>query len=346
MLHSLYVHLPFCRRRCSYCDFYSQTNLSLKASYIRALEKDALNFKDLCGKLKTLYIGGGTPSVFTAEEFNLLFDVLRNNFSFEKNCEITVELNPRSATKELLTTLGKNLVNRLSIGIQFFEAKLLKKARREHSPEDAERLFYEAREAGFHNISTDIIYAFPGQDVKSFERTLKKIIGLSPEHISSYMYSPPSGRSGILTEAPPEDEVIEAMYNLLCGELSRHGYSHYEISSFARKGRESIHNLNYWKGRPWAGLGAGAVSSYGNKRLTGASLKKYLRAPLAKSEEILNGKQINFERKFLALRTLEGIPYRKKHDKYISLGWLEKTGGKTVFTEKGWLLSNSIIGEL
>ncbi|MDO9513884.1 MAG: radical SAM family heme chaperone HemW [Elusimicrobiota bacterium] len=346
MLHSIYIHLPFCRRRCSYCDFYSQTDLSLKAAYIRALEKDALYFKALCGKIKTLYIGGGTPSVFTSEEFTLIFDILRRHFSFAENRETTVELNPRSATKELLAFLRDNGVNRLSIGIQFLDAALLKKARREHSPEDAEKLFRYARKAGFDNINTDIIYAFPGQDEKTFARTLKKTIALSPEHISAYIYTPPSGRPNILKETPPDDKVTVSMYGMLCRELKKAGYAHYEISSFARKDRQSLHNLNYWKGRSWAGLGAGAVSSCGNSRLTGAEMTDYLLNPAKKSEEKLTKEKIYFERKFLALRTLEGIPYRKKHDKYIACGWLKKTAAKTVFTEKGWLISNSVIPEL
>ncbi len=346
MIHSLYIHLPFCSRRCSYCDFYSQTNLSLKGAYICALEKDALYFKSFCGEIKTLYIGGGTPSVFNRREFSSLFAMLQKHFRFSKNCEKTVEVNPRSATKELLTVLYKNGVNRLSIGIQFMNTKLLLKAHRDHSPEDAEKVFRTARKVGFKNINTDIIYGFPGQDEKSFSNTLKKITALSPEHISAYIYTPPSGRKNILKAAPPENKIIASMYGTLCRELKKAGFVHYEISNFTRPGKKSRHNLNYWKRRSYAGLGAGAVSTSGNKRLTGHDLKSYLHNPLQKSEELLTRKQINFEQKFLALRTLEGIPYRKKHDKFIALGWLKKSAGKTVFTEKGWLLSNSIIPEL
>ncbi len=367
MIHSLYIHLPFCLRRCSYCDFYSQTDLSLKGAYLRALEKDALSFKPSCGEIKTLYIGGGTPSVFNRREFSSLFDILRRHFRFSKNCEITVEVNPRSASEDLLSFLRENGVNRLSIGIQFLDTKLLLKANREHSPEDAEKVFRAARKAGFQNINTDIIYGFPGQNIETFENTLKRIIALSPEHISAYIYTPPScplaiakqsqepspgnlldssGRKNILREAPPENEIIAAMYETLCRELKKARFCHYEISNFARAGKKSRHNLSYWKRRSYAGLGAGAVSSFGNKRLTGAILGNYLRNPLKKSEELLNKKEINFEKKFLALRTLEGIPYRKNHDKFIARGWLKKTAAKTVFTESGWLLSNSIIPEL
>ncbi|MBU3956276.1 radical SAM family heme chaperone HemW [bacterium] len=346
MIHSLYIHLPFCRRRCSYCDFYSQTNLSQKGAYIQALEKDAIYFQSLCGEIKSLYIGGGTPSVFKRREFASLFAILRRRFRFSKNCETTVEVNPRSANKNILSFLGENGVNRLSIGIQFLDAKLLKKARREHSPEDAEKLFIAARLAGFNNINTDIIYGFPGQDKKTFADTLNRITALSPEHISAYIYTPPSNRENILKEPAPAEEIIAAMYRTLCRELKKARYCHYEISNFARPGKQSAHNLNYWGRGAYAGLGAGAVSSFGNKRLTGADLNNYLLSPLKKSEEILTKKQINFEKKFLALRMLEGIPYRKTHEKFIAPGWMKKNGAKTIFTEKGWLLSNSIIVEL
>ncbi|MCD6310834.1 MAG: radical SAM family heme chaperone HemW, partial [Elusimicrobia bacterium] len=259
MIHSLYIHLPFCLRRCSYCDFYSQTDLSLKGAYIHALEKDALFFKPFCGEIKTLYIGGGTPSVFSVKEFSSLFDILRGHFRFSKNCETTVEVNPRSATKELLSFLRENGVNRLSIGIQFMDTKLLLKARRNHSPEDAEKIFHAARKAGFKNINTDIIYGFPGQDEETFSNTLKRITALSPEHISAYIYTPPSGRKNILKETPPENEITASMYGTLCRELNKAGFLHYEISNFARPGKKSLHNLNYWKRRSYAGFGAAAV---------------------------------------------------------------------------------------
>ncbi|MEA2081812.1 MAG: radical SAM family heme chaperone HemW [Elusimicrobiota bacterium] len=346
MINSVYIHLPFCLRRCSYCDFYSQTDLSLKSSYIRALEKDAVYFRSLCGEIKTLYIGGGTPSVFSAGEFSAVFEILRRNFRFSKNCETTVEVNPRSATERILSFLRANSVNRLSIGIQFLDRKLLLKANRDHSPEDAEKVFLNARKAGFSNINTDIIYGFPGQSAQSFYGTLKRITALDPEHISAYIYTPPSGRKNILKEAPPKNNIIASMYETLCRELKKSGFAHYEISNFAKPGKKSRHNINYWRRGGYAGLGAGAVSSFGSKRLTGAFIKSYLRAPLKKSEETLDRKKMNFEKKFLALRTLEGIPYRKKHDKFIARGWVKKKNEKSVFTEKGWLVSNSVISEL
>ena len=266
MIKSLYIHIPFCKKRCFYCDFYSQTKLNLKKDYLEKLRVEAAAEKEIPHKLKSIYIGGGTPSLLTVSEIDFLFANVIGVFRRGKKCEITSEVNPESACDKKLLSLEKHGVNRLSIGFQFLDDSLLKKAGRLHTEKQAVKTFLLARETGFKNINIDIIYGFPGQSLKSFTETLDKIISLKPEHISAYLYSPPERKSPLRGKVPDENLSFK-MYRHLCEKLKKNDFIHYEISNFARKNFYSEHNLNYWKGNDYIGLGAGAVSTVGNIRI-------------------------------------------------------------------------------
>jgi len=348
VIKSLYVHIPFCRKRCLYCDFYSQTNLKLKNTYLKILAEEANSAGKLPVKLETIYIGGGTPSLLTAKEFKFLFENVIGTFAKAKSCEITVEMNPDSTGKRLLKTLKNLGVNRLSIGFQFLSDRLLLKSGRLHTSSKAVKSFQLARKNGFKDINVDILYGFPSQKISELEDTLNKIISLNPEHISAYLYTQPQ-RKYEKSTCPLlnlNDEEIHSMYRLVYKKLEKAKFKHYEISNFARKNFFSKHNLNYWNGRGYIGLGAGATGTFKNLRVKNKDIISYLRNPLKKDVEYLTEKKIKFEKKFLALRTFSGIPYKRKQDKFIRMGWLKKKSGRVRFTQEGWFVSNSVISEI
>jgi len=345
MIKSLYIHIPFCRKRCLYCDFYSQTNLKLKNAYLQALAKEAESYRNFPVRLNTIYIGGWTPSLLTGKEFRFLFKLIFKLFKMGESPEITVEINPDSAPY-LLKTLKNLGVNRISIGFQFLSRRLLKKSGRLHTGAKAVKSFNLARKSGFKNINVDILYGFPTQTIAVLDETLNKIISLNPEHISAYLYTPPKRKSTLFRKETLSDEKIFDMYRLLCRNLAKAKFKHYEISNFARKNFLSEHNLNYWNGHDFIGLGAGATSTIKNLRLKNKRIPLYIRNPLEKEKEELTKQEKEFEKKFLALRSRTGIPYRKKHDKFIKKGWLEKSRGKIKFTQNGWFVSNSVIAEI
>ncbi len=346
MIKSLYIHIPFCRKRCSYCDFYSQTNLNLKNAYLKALAREANSYGKFPVLLETIYVGGGTPSLLTAEVFKFLFENVIGSFAKKTSCEITVELNPDSTDEHLLNVLKNLGVNRLSIGFQFLSDRLLVKSGRLHTGSQAVKSFNLARKSGFRNINVDILYGFPTQKTSELEETLNKIIALNPEHISAYLYTKPQGKTSVFEKENLNDGKILDMYRLVCKKLEKAKFRHYEISNFARRNFFSNHNLNYWNGSDYIGLGAGATGTFKNMRVKNKDIVSYIRNPLKKEEEHLTGKKKKFEKKFLALRTTSGIPYEKKQDKFIKMGWLKKYSGRVRFTREGWFVSNSVISEI
>ncbi|MFH1957345.1 MAG: radical SAM family heme chaperone HemW [bacterium] len=356
MIKSLYIHIPFCRKRCLYCDFYSQTNLKLKKSYLKALAREANSYRKFPALLETIYVGGGTPSLLTAEDFKFLFENVIWPFAKTNSCEITVEVNPDSTDKHLLNVLKNLGVNRLSIGFQFLSDRLLVKSGRLHTGRKAVKSFELARKSGFNNINVDILYGFPTQRISELENTLNKIIGLNPEHISAYLYTRPQRKPHTIVSAelrgkPPaafgkENPDDLDMYRLVCKKLEKAKFRHYEISNFAKRNFFSKHNLNYWNGRGYIGLGAGATGTFKNLRIKNKDITSYIRNPLKKEEEYLTEKKRNFEKKFLALRTSRGIPYEKNQDEFIRMGWLKKESGRVRFTQEGWFVSNSVISEI
>lgn len=273
----VYVHVPWCASKCPYCDFNSAVRGVSGVSedgYIDAVTSELGHRASIDGlagtKLKTLYFGGGTPTVLAAPSVGRVIDTAAGLFTPEEGMEITVEANPDSAGPEKLRGLVSAGANRLSLGVQSLDAKGLRALGRPHTPEDAIRAFSDARDAGFTEIGVDLIFAYPGQTLDGWARALERTVALGPEHISVYgltieegtpfsaLYGP-GARNGEHPALPGSEDQAR-MYELAVCTLADAGYSHYEISNFARPGSESRHNLGYWLGRDYIGVGAGAHS--------------------------------------------------------------------------------------
>ena len=318
------------------------------------------------GVIDTLYFGGGTPSTLPSELFSKLFRGIYERFDFAPDAEITVEVNPGTLTKEWVDNAKSLGVNRISIGLQSIHKNELKWLGRIHSFEDFLSSYSLLRDAGFDNISVDLMYGIPEQTMESFEATLKKIIELSPEHISAYGLIIEEGTPFFATRdtLPLPDEDTECdMYYLADDLLSQAGYGHYEISNYARKGRESRHNLKYWTDKEFIGLGAAAYSYYGGKRYGNVrSLEEYLASKLTRIDVTpIDREDEMFEYAMMRLRLLEGICLsdyalrfgssfldgrEDRIEKYIALGYMKNDGDRLSLTPKGFYISNSILSDI
>jgi oxygen-independent coproporphyrinogen-3 oxidase len=360
----LYIHIPFCLKKCAYCDFYSEAGRSsLIPPFLFSLEKEWTLYTKSVGRIgafvETVYFGGGTPTLVEPEWFG---NFLRNMDAFLVNgagAEITLEANPaalaRSALKEYL---GAG-INRLSLGIQSFDDAVLRLLDRPHSAEQGRETFKLARKAGFDNIGMDLIYAVPRQTLPDWKDALEAAVALSPDHISTYAlswsFSTPLGKqieSGVLPR-PGEDEAAD-MLLWACDRLERAGYEHYEISNFAKPGKRSKHNEGYWTGKPYLGLGPSAHSLIGNKRFWNVyDVEKYIRMlnedklPI-EDEEMLGPADRKLERLALGLRTKEGVSVselgikEQKSKMLIENGLAVLKNGLLSLTSKGMLLADEI----
>ena len=318
----LYVHIPFCSSFCIYCDFYSEVAPERVDAYLEALSREAASRKsELSVPPTTLYVGGGTPSLLSERQFSRLSEILRKNFDLQVVEEFTVEANPDDITPEKLALWRSCGVNRLSIGVQSFCDKHLKWMRRRHDSAAASRAFLLAREAGFRNISLDLIFGYAGLSMREWEASVEEALSLGPEHISCYQMMLEEGTPlTLLAEAgkysePPQEECA-AQYASLQRRLAEAGYVQYEISNFALPGFESRHNSAYWRREPYLGLGPAAHSFDGARRRSwnDPDLEAWLTAwnPASESRragsfEILSDKDIFNETVMLSLRTARGL---------------------------------------
>ena len=263
---ALYLHIPFCEKKCEYCDFCTFVNMSREyEKYTEALVKELKMYPEY--EYDTVYFGGGTPSLLPVE----LLSYIMENIKYRKDGEITLELNPNDMSFEKLKELRKMGINRLSIGIQSFQDYVLKFIGRLHSGENAIKVFWDAREAGFDNISIDLMFGIPNQSLEDLKKDLETILLLSPENISIYSLIWEEGtvfwsklQKGILSEM---DQDLEAeMYEEIIDFLQRNGYIHYEISNFSKKGMGGVHNLKYWRNKEFIGAGLSAATYYKGKR--------------------------------------------------------------------------------
>jgi oxygen-independent coproporphyrinogen-3 oxidase len=373
-MNSVYIHIPFCLTKCGYCGFNSRPPASDNeaGAYCQILIKEIENCKPGNSELKTVYFGGGTPSLLSAIQLADILKAIKKKFgSFGDDCEVTIEANPGTVDIYKLSDLRQAGFNRLSLGVQSFDPDLLKLMGRRHTAEQALAAFRDARQAGFRNISLDLIFALPGQSLENWEADLARALELGPEHISLYSltYEPDTEftrqkEQGRLT--PASEELEEEMYLAAIEAMGSAGYAHYEVSNFARKGFRSRHNLNYWMGGDYLGFGAGAHSHLEGKRWSNfKDSDKYL-AALAKGnspaemEEELTREQRIFETIFLGLRMTEGIAvgeFEKKWGmaptKYMPKVWrkleenyyLEKEGGRVRLNIEGLLLSDTILAD-
>jgi oxygen-independent coproporphyrinogen-3 oxidase len=263
----IYLHIPFCKQACYYCDFHFSTNLTTKRELVKAIVRELELQKGYVNSetINTIYLGGGTPSLLANEELELLFDTIHKNFSVNNNAEITLEANPDDLSLQRLKQLRDQGINRLSIGIQSFDDKVLQFLNRAHNSKSAVTCVEDARSAGFQNISIDLIYAIPGQDDNAWKENIAQAIRLSPEHISSYSLTIEDktvfGRWAATGKLKvTEDDVAAAQLETLVKLLEDAGFEQYEVSNFARPGFESRHNSSYWKQEIYLGVGPSAHS--------------------------------------------------------------------------------------
>ncbi|MDN5331001.1 MAG: hypothetical protein PWP45_226 [Tepidanaerobacteraceae bacterium] len=323
---ALYIHVPFCIKKCAYCDFNSYTELEYVPLYLDSLKREISFYSNIERTISSIYIGGGTPTVLNEKELPSLVDAVRGAFNISPGLEFTVEANPETITREKLKVLREAGVNRLSLGLQSFDDKLLKAIGRIHTAEGFLKKFFMAREAGFDNINVDLIFGLPQQKVEDFCDSLKKLLDLSPEHVSCYSLSVEEGtkfyelkEKGLLF-LPSEDEE-RMMYHSARRILEEGGYSHYEISNFAKPGRECRHNLVYWTYGEYLGLGAGAHSFIDGVRFYNVyDFKDYIekvkeKGSAVENREKLSGEDQQAEFIILGLRLVKGVDktlfYRK-----------------------------------
>lgn len=315
----LYIHIPFCIKKCNYCDFLSApATTQVQNAYMdilqKEIEKKATEYRDFA--VDTVFIGGGTPTSVPYEKIVELLLTLKENFKLEKDCEITMECNPGTVTKEALSAYKKAGINRLSIGLQSTDNGLLKKLGRIHTYEQFLDTFLWAREVGFENINVDVMSALPNQSLTQYEDTLQKIVDLGVEHISAYSLIVEEGtpffewyENGNLTL--PNEDTEREMYYKTEEILAAAGFRRYEISNYAKKGFESRHNIKYWVRKPYIGLGLGASSFFGNMRYKNVSkLSDYMdNAGYMQKEETeqLTKNDAMEEFMFLGLRLMEGV---------------------------------------
>lgn len=295
----IYLHIPFCKRRCIYCDFFSTTQSERKTEYIRALCRELEMRKDYVqGEcIETIYLGGGTPSQLSKEDFERIFFSIYKVYEVSPEAEITLEANPDDLSREYIAMLRSFPFNRLSIGIQTFQEQTLQLLRRRHTAQQALRAFQECRAAGFSNISIDLMYGLPGETLTSWQQDLEQALSLRPEHISAYhlIYE----ENTVLWKLREQHKVEEAeedvslsLFSTLIDRLTSAGYNHYEISNFCLPGFHSRHNSSYWTDKKYLGCGASAHSYDGvSRQWNVASLDKYMEGitsgqPLTEVEEL------------------------------------------------------------
>lgn len=370
----IYLHIPFCKQKCSYCNFHFSTSLDFKEEMISALKKEIdLRKDELENKtLKSLYFGGGTPSILKVEELQSIIDTVLKHYSFDSDIEITLEANPDDLTQSFLKDLSKTEVNRLSIGTQSFYEPDLKMMNRAHNASEAESSIKRAQDFGLENISVDLIYGSPTSDFSIFKKNLRKIIELQVPHVSAYALTvePKTALSSWISEgkisAPNESEQNQEFF-YMTDFLKDHGFDHYEISNFGKPNFHSRHNSAYWKYQEYLGIGPSAHSYNGtNERSWNiANNKKYIDAlsqsKLPKETEILTQNEQFNEMLMIGLRTVWGVnmldlkmkfsreiveKFEKDIQQKLDDGFLILEDNHLKIPERNWFLADGIASDL
>ncbi len=383
---SLYLHIPFCHTKCHYCDFNSYAGLlNWREPYVRGLLREiewAGNLAQRSGcagrptdhpwPCRTIFFGGGTPSLLSAEQIARTLETARRVFAVQPDAEITLEANPGTLELAHLAGLRAAGVNRLSMGAQSFDAGLLRWMGRIHSPEEIESAFWMARQAGFDNINLDFIFGLPDQRLEQWETTLERALALEPEHLSLYSLIVEEGtplfdwvEAGRVQVA--DDDLTAEMYLLAQRRLAVAGYVQYEISNWAKPGKACEHNLTYWRNLPYLGVGAGAHSCFGGRRFsTALKVRDYLERVQRDGHAMLEGEDISQELEMaetamLALRLNEGLSLALFERRYghsfdavfagrlalvEAAGLLERVDGRVRLSERGRLLGNEVFERL
>ena len=308
---SIYIHIPFCSSICSYCDFCKMLkNNQYIDKYLKALEKE-IKAKYRGEKVKTLYIGGGTPSSLSLNHLHKLFSILKI-FALDKDCEITFETNSEDLTKDKINFL-KNKITRLSIGVQTFNKNIINLLNRKLNVDNIKSALKT-----FENVNIDLMYGFQNQTLEDLKKDLNKIIKLNPKHISTYcLILEPHTKLYIENYKPLEDDIERKMYDLIVKTLKENNYIHYELSNFSKKGYQSKHNLTYWNNQNYYGFGLGACGYIGNVRYENTrSLNEYLKGHFILNKENLSSKETIQNEFILGLRKTEGINKNTFKTKY------------------------------
>lgn len=370
----IYIHIPFCRSKCDYCDFYSLAGAEERMdAYQKALLLHMKETARVAGEIPvdTIYFGGGTPSYYGDKRLRELLKAVKKLFQVEKDAEITLEANPDSVTFKSLRALRRAGFNRLSMGLQSACPSELAAVHRPHSVEQGDAAVVAARAAKIQNLSLDLIYGLPGQTEESWHNTLEHALSLNPEHLSCYGLKveegTPMARRVEAGEVLPDDDTQAELYLWTVERLAQAGYEQYEISNFAKPGFASRHNLRYWLTRPYIGFGPGAHSDFGGRRYSWIrDLEGYIKGvleggSLLDSEDLIPQRERGGEYLMLRLRTARGVeeweyrgsyymdfaPIEQRLQEFSAQGWAEKTPeGRWRLTPKGFLVSNQLIGDL
>jgi len=321
---SLYLHIPFCIQKCKYCDFLSFSAAEEdRNSYVQELQKEIVWKSRWVGdyRVVSIFFGGGTPSLLDPDQIKKLMESIYDHYDVAADAEITMEANPGTLTEEKLTACKRAGINRLSIGLQSADNRELMMLGRIHSYEQFLENFYLAREMGFENINVDLMSAIPGQTLDGYRKTLEKIAALNPEHISAYSLiveeGTPLAEDGDLLGQLPDEEIDREMYQLTKSYLQQYGYDRYEISNYAKKGKACKHNIVYWTGGDYLGLGLGASSYFQGMRFSNESRWKEYRYDSGKCHlQVLSEKDKIEEFMFLGMRMTKGISRMEFQDRF------------------------------
>jgi oxygen-independent coproporphyrinogen-3 oxidase len=369
----IYVHIPFCKQACHYCDFHFSTNTKKQPQLLLGLRNELkIQHNYLAGeRINTVYFGGGTPSLLSAEEINSILGIIRKDFELNPAAEITLEANPDDLSREKLYALKEVGINRLSIGIQTFDDSILKFLNRAHDSQLAISCLSDARHAGFENISVDLMYALPGQTLTDWKKNVRQAIELNPEHISAYsltieektVFGKWAGKNRI---TPVDNDVSAQELLTLMDELDYAGYLHYEVSNFSKPGYMSKHNSSYWKAEKYLGIGPSAHSYNGTSRQYNISSNHlYLKAiesgQIPATIEVLSREDMINDWLLTTLRTSWGTNLKKLRDEYqfdllkihgnyvqklIENGHATLTSETLILTKSGRLLADKIASDL
>ncbi len=369
----IYIHIPYCKSKCTYCDFYSTPQVATMEQYVHSLLCEAnLRQEEVAhSPITTLYMGGGTPSVLPVELITELVNGLHELFDLSRLEEFTIEVNPDDVSSKYITALRELGINRVSMGVQSFNDNELRAINRRHTSKQAIEAVQTIQDAGIDNVSIDLIYGLPGQSLDSWKNNVEQAISLNVRHISAYCLSYERGtrlwvmrEQGKVQEA--SDELCVAMHTTLVSKLRQAGFEHYEISNFAKPGYRSRHNSSYWNFTPYLGLGAAAHSFDGiNRRFNPSSIKQYIKA-LSENRTVFTMEELEWwehhdEEVMVRLRTSDGLDTTviakhygsnasdtllRKAQPFINQGLLNLNGTTLTLTPQGVMMSDHIIRTL
>lgn len=375
-MSGIYIHIPFCKQACSYCDFYFLTRGELRQPFVDALISEIKSYRESKfteETVRTIYLGGGTPSLLNQRQLESIFTALHEIFDID-SVEVTMELNPDDVTPEYLSKIQGLGVDRASMGVQSFDKKLLEFMHRAHNPEEAFEALKALQQTGFPSFTADLIYGNPGQSNETLERDIDKLLSFDPPHISAYSLTvEPNTRLGKQVQLgridPPDDDRVSEQFDLVRYKLAEAGIEQYEVSNFAKPGKEAVHNSNYWNHENYLGFGPSAHSFWwdedGAKRWQNqADLKKYLNEEpenYREEEEKLSKHTLAEERLMLGLRTKWGVSEANLNDRYqynftdsqqvwienqVEKGFMKRENATLKMTSDGLKISDHLVVDL